>query len=171
MRPQREAVVSGDGAGADLKHKFGESSWGTAGPTSVEPQADISYSVKSQDPHWLVLLLCLFYPCGNQGAGHTASPRQSWHRAVGVLRSEPFPGPPQEDPRTPPRLSRGRLPAQRPQAWFSQAALFGVGAGCGTAWAWLALLPRVREPASLSFLSHAERTETVLPHALRGAGT
>lgn len=29
--------ASGAGARADLKHKFRESSWGTAGPTLVEP--------------------------------------------------------------------------------------------------------------------------------------
>lgn len=38
---------SGDGARADLKHKFGESSWGTAEPTSEEPQTALGSNNKS----------------------------------------------------------------------------------------------------------------------------
>lgn len=38
---------SGDGARADLKHKFGESSWGTAGPTFEELQAALGRNRKS----------------------------------------------------------------------------------------------------------------------------
>lgn len=38
---------SRDRARADLKHKFWESSWGTAGPTSEEPQAALGCNRKS----------------------------------------------------------------------------------------------------------------------------
>lgn len=31
--------ASGGGPGADQKHKFGESSWGTTGPSSAQPRA------------------------------------------------------------------------------------------------------------------------------------
>lgn len=47
MGPREGGGMSGAGARAGLKHKFGESSCGTAGPTSVEPHATLGSNIKS----------------------------------------------------------------------------------------------------------------------------